>query len=154
LNGEGDPERTADDVGREIAAAPVDVAFAGIGENAHLAFNDPPADFVTERPYLIVQLDDACRRQQVSEGWFATMADVPSHAISMSIRQMLKSREIICVVPEARKAEAVRACVEGDVSPWALASILRTHGNATRYLDHDSATTLLNPKTFGSRCSS
>ncbi len=125
-----------------LAAAPIDVAFAGIGENGHLAFNDPPADFETERPYIIVTLDDACRRQQVGEGWFATIEEVPIHAISMSVRQILKSRQIICAVPDARKAAAVRACVEGGISPMAPASILRTHPDTTLYLDADSAALL------------
>lgn len=142
LDGEHDPLRAAADVGREIASAPIDVAFVGIGENGHLAFNDPPADFETEEPYLIVTLDEACRRQQVGEGWFASLGDVPSRAISMSVRQIMKSREIVAVVPERRKAEAVRACVEGDISPLAPASILRTHPNTTLFLDRDSAALL------------
>ncbi len=148
LNAEADPERTAADVGRELAAAPVDVAFVGIGENGHLAFNDPPADFETARPYLVVTLDEACRRQQVGEGWFPSIRDVPAQAISMSVRQILESREIVCVVPDARKAEAVKACFEGEVSPMAPASILRTHANTTVYLDRDSAA-LLTPSTRG-----
>ena len=142
LDGEHDAERIADEMGRELAAGPVDVAFVGIGENGHLAFNDPPADFETERPYIIVALDEACRRQQVGEGWFTSFDDVPTHAISMSVQQILKSREIVCVVPEARKAAAVKACVEGPISPMAPASILRTHGNTTLYLDRDSAALL------------
>lgn len=142
LSAETDPERAATEAGRELERAPVDVAFVGIGENGHLAFNDPPADFETERPYLVVTLDEACRRQQVGEGWFATVADVPSQAISMSVRQILKSREIICVVPDARKAEAVKACFAGDVSPLAPASILRTHAKTTVYLDRDSSARL------------
>src|SRR4029077_897542 len=121
--------------GNALRAAPIDVALVGIGENGHLAFNDPPADFATEQPYLIVTLDEACRRQQVGEGWFASIADVPSHAISMSVRQILRSREIICIVPDARKAQAVHACMGGEVSPMAPASILQTHANATVYLD-------------------
>ena len=148
LNGEGDPERVADEVGRALAQVPIDVAFVGIGENGHLAFNDPPADFETERPYLVVELDEACRRQQVGEGWFKSVADVPARAISMSVRQILKSREIICVVPDARKAQAVKLCLEGEVSPLAPASILRTHAGATVYLDGDSAA-LLDPATRG-----
>jgi len=142
LDAEDDAQDVADCVGREVMREPIDVAFVGIGENGHLAFNDPPADFATERPYLIVALDEACRRQQVGEGWFASLADVPSHAVSMSVRQILKSREIICVVPDARKAEAVRRCFEGDVSPMAPASILRTHEHAVVYLDRDSAALL------------
>lgn len=148
LDGEGDAAQVADRVGREIASAPIDVAFVGIGENGHLAFNDPPADFETERPYVIVTLDEACRRQQAGEGWFAAPADVPPQAISMSVRQILKSREIICVVPDARKAAAVQACLEGPVSPLAPASILQTHAGTTIYLDRDSAARL-QPATRG-----
>ena len=153
LDGEQNPEQVADRVGRAIAVAPIDVAFVGIGENAHLAFNDPPADFTTDRPYLIVALDDACRRQQVGEGWFPSVADVPARAISMSVQQILKSREILCIVPDARKAAAVRSCVEGDISPMAPASILRTHANATLYLDRDSSA-LLSPSVRGEVVSS
>jgi glucosamine-6-phosphate deaminase len=142
LNGERDAAGAAADVGRELSARPVDVAFVGIGENGHLAFNDPPADFTTDAPYIIVTLDPACRRQQVAEGWFASVDDVPALAISMSIRQILTSREIICVVPEARKAEAARACLEEAVSPMSPASILRTHAHVTVYLDRDSASLL------------
>ena len=148
LDAEHDAERTAERVGALLAERPADVAFVGIGENGHLAFNDPPADFVTERPYIIVSLDEACRRQQVGEGWFAAMADVPLRAISMSVRQMLASRAIIAVVPDARKAPAVAACLEGDVTPMAPASILRGHANATVYLDSASAA-LLAPSTRG-----
>lgn len=139
-----DPAQVARRVGQELNAAPVDVAFVGIGENGHLAFNDPPADFATEEPYLIVELDAACRRQQVGEGWFATLADVPRQAISMSVWQILKAREIIAVAPEARKAAAVKACVEGKITAMAPASILRTHGNTTLYLDKNSASQLSN----------
>ncbi len=142
LDGEGDAAGVAERVGKELSRAPVDVAFVGIGENGHLAFNDPPADFDTGTPYLIVTLDEACRRQQVGEGWFPTVADVPSQAISMSVRQILKTREILCIVPDARKAPAVKACVEGAISPMAPASILQTHPNTTLYLDRESASLL------------
>ena len=142
LDGETDPRAACEDVGRRLVSAPVDLAFAGIGENCHLAFNDPPADFRTDAPYLLVQLDEACRRQQVGEGWFNDLSEVPERAISISIRQLLKSRVIICVVPEARKAEAVKRCVEGPINPLAPASILRTHPNVTLYLDRDSAALL------------
>jgi glucosamine-6-phosphate deaminase len=148
LDGEHDAARVADEVGREISRMPIDVAFVGIGENGHLAFNDPPADFTTDRPYLIVTLDAACRRQQVGEGWFASIEEVPSQAISMSVRQILKSLEIICIVPDARKAQAVTSCVDGEVSPMAPASILQTHARATIYLDRDSAA-LLTPVSRG-----
>jgi len=148
LDGEQDPDLVAERVGCELASAPIDVAFVGIGENGHLAFNDPPADFATEQPYLIVTLDQACRRQQVGEGWFESVADVPSRAISMSVRQILKSREIICVVPDERKAPAVKACVGGEISPMTPASILRTHAKTTLYLDQPSAA-CLKPETRG-----
>ena len=144
LDGEKNPEEVRRSVGEALSASPVDVAFVGIGENGHLAFNDPPADFDTEEPYLIVHLDEACRHQQVGEGWFSGLREVPERAISMSIRQILKSKEIICVVPDARKAKAVKACLEGEISPLYPASILRTHPNTTVYLDRDSAA-LLDP---------
>ena len=146
LDGEAEPLEVARRVGAELSAAPVDVAFVGIGENGHLAFNDPPADFETEEPYIVVELDEACRRQQVGEGWFAGMADVPTRAISMSVRQILKAREILAIVPDARKAQAVRACFEGEISPMAPASILRRHENTTVYLNRESAA-LLKPET-------
>ncbi|HMB29281.1 MAG TPA: 6-phosphogluconolactonase, partial [Blastocatellia bacterium] len=92
LDGEADPVEVCKRAGEEITAAPIDVAFVGIGENGHLAFNDPPADFTTEEPYLVVQLDDACRKQQLGEGWFPTFDDVPKQAISMSVRQIMKSQ--------------------------------------------------------------
>jgi glucosamine-6-phosphate deaminase len=142
LNGEQDPKKVAEEVGRALASDSVDVAFVGIGENGHLAFNDPPADFETTTPYLIVTLDEACRRQQVGEGWFASVADVPTRAISMSVREILRSREILCVVPDGRKAKAVKATVEGDVSPMVPASILKTHPNTTLYLDQPAAALL------------
>jgi glucosamine-6-phosphate deaminase len=148
LDCERDPQAAMERVGRELARAPVDVAFVGIGENAHLAFNDPPADFDTDQPYLRVTLDDACRRQQVGEGWFASIGDVPSEAVSMSVRQILASREIICIVPDERKARAVKASIEGAVSPMTPASILQTHPNTTLYLDRESAA-LLTPSVRG-----
>ncbi len=144
LDGDTDPLGTIRRVAEALAAAPIDVAFVGIGENGHLAFNDPPADFETVEPYLIVSLDEACRRQQVGEGWFANISEVPARAISMSVRQILKAKEILVVVPDSRKAEAVRACLEGPISPMAPASILRTHQNVTVYLDKNSAA-LLSP---------
>jgi glucosamine-6-phosphate deaminase len=148
LDGESNPERVCEDMNRAIAAAPIDVAFVGIGENGHLAFNDPPADFNTQQPYIIVALDEVCRKQQVGEGWFATLADVPTHALSMSCHHILKSCEILAIVPETRKAEAVRACVAGPVSPMAPASILQTHPHTTLYLDVFSAS-LLTPEQQG-----
>lgn len=139
LDGEADPETVRREVGRAISAAPIDVAFCGIGENGHLAFNDPPADFDTTDPYLVVTLDEACRRQQVGEGWFPDLAAVPTQALSMSVRQILASREILCIVPDARKADAVRASIEGPVTPDVPASILQTHSQVTLFLDRFSA---------------
>ena len=123
---------------------PIDVAFVGIGENGHLAFNDPPADFETEEPYLLVDLDDACRRQQLGEGWFGSFDEVPRRAISMSCRQILKSQHIICSVPDRRKAQAVKGAVAGPITSNVPASILQRHAATTLYLDPEAAS-LLNP---------
>ena len=142
LDGNGDPKETVRKVGDAIQSAPIDVAFVGIGENGHLAFNDPPANFETEEPYLIVELDEPCRRQQVGEGWFKDISEVPPRAISMSVQQILKANQIICIVPDARKAHAVKLCLEGEINPIAPASILRRHPRATIFLDTDSAATL------------
>ncbi len=147
LDGNDDLQRVIRQIGEALGSAPIDVAFVGIGENCHLAFNDPPADFHTEKPYIVVHLDEACRRQQVGEGWFADISEVPRQAISMSVRQILKAKEIVCVVPDVRKAQAVKLCVEGEISPMAPASILRTHAAATVYLDRGSAS-LLSPGTL------
>jgi glucosamine-6-phosphate deaminase len=142
LNGESDPQGECRRVAEIIRKAPIDVAFVGIGENGHLAFNDPPADFETEEPYLVVNLDDACRRQQLGEGWFPTFDDVPKQAISMSVRQIMKSRAIVCTVPDTRKAEAVRNAVEGEVSPKVPAAILQRHSDCMLYLDKPAASML------------
>src|SRR4051794_15306379 len=142
LDGESDPKAECRRVGDIIRRHPIDVAFVGIGENGHLAFNDPPADFETEEPYLVVQLDEACRRQQLGEGWFRTFDDVPKQAISTSVRQIMKSRAIICTVPDERKAEAVRNSAEGEVSPQVPASILQQHKRCALYLDKPAASFL------------
>ena len=142
-----DPEAAVRNVGKDLASEPIDIAFLGIGENGHIAFNDPPADFETEEPYIIVNLDEACRQQQVGEAWFADISQVPKRAISMSARQILKAKEILAVVPDKRKAHAVKMCFEGEISPMAPASILRRHSNATIYLDKDSASLLSLPQT-------
>ncbi|PGH40738.1 MAG: glucosamine-6-phosphate deaminase [Candidatus Nephrothrix sp. EaCA] len=142
LDGETNPEETCRRMGELISAAPIDVAFTGIGENGHLAFNDPPADFDTEEPYLIVKLDEACRKQQVGEGWFKTLTEVPERAISISVRQLLKAKSILTIVPDTRKAAAVQRCLEEPVSPMTPASILRTHPNVILYLDPNSASLL------------
>jgi len=121
----------------------IDVAFIGIGENGHLAFNDPPADFETEEPYIVVELDAKCRLQQVSEGWFARLADIPKQAISMSIKQILKSRMIVCTVPDARKQDAVYMALNAPVSPEAPCTILRGHPNCMLFLDYPAAGRIL-----------
>jgi glucosamine-6-phosphate deaminase len=145
LDGEGDPREVIAEVTAQIRTSPIDVAFVGVGENGHLAFNDPPADFETKESYIVVELDEACRRQQLGEGWFKNLSEVPRRAISMTVHQTLKAREIICIVPDSRKAEAVAKCFQGEISPLAPASILRTHPNAFVYLDADSAA-LLRPE--------
>ena len=147
LDGEGNVDELMHRTGEALRAAPIDLALVGIGENGHLAFNDPPADFATSDAYIIVRLDEACRRQQVNEGWFATLADVPRKAISMSIRQILQAKEILAVVPEARKAKAVARCLEGPVEGMAPASILKAHRATTIFLDLESVA-LLSPETL------
>ena len=129
-------------VSKILARHPIDIAFVGIGENGHLAFNDPPADFHAVEPYLVVDLDEDCRKQQLGEGWFPTLADVPAQAISMSIQQIMKSRRIVCSVPDERKAQAVRNCIEGPVTNKAPASILQQHNNCDIFLDTSAASLL------------
>jgi glucosamine-6-phosphate deaminase len=126
-------------LGETILKNPIDVAFVGIGENGHLAFNDPPANFDTEEPYLIVDLDEACKKQQMGEGWFKTLDDVPKQAVSMSIQQIMKSKAIVCTVPDARKAQAVKDCMKGGVSNMHPASILQKHPQAFVFLDEPAA---------------
>ena len=142
LNVEKDPEGECERVSAIISQHPIDVAFIGIGENGHIAFNDPPANFTTDEPYILVPLDDACRRQQLGEGWFSTFEDVPTHAVSMSVKQILKSRAIICTVPDERKAAAARNTIEHSVSPDFPSTILRTHADVTLLLDGASASLL------------
>ena len=142
VNAETDPEAECRRLGELIRTYSIDVAFVGIGENGHLAFNDPPADFQATDPYLIVELDDACRRQQSGEGWFPTFDEVPRRAISMSVRQILRSRSIVCTVPDTRKAEAVRNTVQGPVTASVPASILQQHPRTTLFLDQAAASLL------------
>ena len=142
LDGDQDPKNVIAEVTADIRKAPIDIAFVGIGENGHLAFNDPPANFDTDEAYIVVELDEACRRQQMGEGWFKSLDDVPRHALSMTVKQVLKADRIIAIVPEKRKAEAVMKCFSGEITPMAPASILRTHQNTIVYLDNDSASLL------------
>lgn len=146
ISGEGDPQNEAGRVSALIKGRRIAVCFAGIGENCHLAFNDPPADFETEEPFIVVALDEACRRQQHGEGWFATFDAVPTHAISMSIRQILKSELVILSVSDTRKAQAVKDAVERPVSPLYPASILRQHANTQMLLDPPAASLLANQR--------
>jgi len=118
-----------------IGTVRIDLACVGIGENGHLAFNDPPADFETEEPFIIVNLDRDCRQQQVGEGWFSSIEDVPAQAISMSIRQIMKSKSVICTVPDLRKAEALKRAVEGEVSNRVPASIIQRHPDCHIFAD-------------------
>lgn len=134
-----DPEVECDRLGCIIKDCPVDVACVGIGENGHLAFNDPPADFETDKAFLVVNLDEKCRKQQMGEGWFKSLADVPKTAITMSIRQIMKSKCLIVSVPDERKAEALKASLEGKVSNLAPASIIQEHPNCTVYMDQPAA---------------
>jgi glucosamine-6-phosphate deaminase len=137
-----DPQAECQHLNRLLSDHEIDVAFVGIGENGHLAFNDPPADFEIKDPYLIVELDEACRRQQLGEGWFKSINEVPRQAISMSIRQIMRSHAIICTVPDHRKAQAVHDCLSGEITPWHPASILQEHARAFVYLDEDAASLL------------
>jgi len=144
VNGDADPAEECVRLGKLIADHPIDIALVGIGENGHLAFNDPPADFDTEEPYLVVNLDQPCRQQQMNEGWFASINEVPEQAISMSIKQIMRSKHIICSVPDKRKAVAVRDSLEQEVSNQFPASILQQHPDCTFFLDNASASLLVN----------
>lgn len=139
---DGDPQKECRRLNALIKQHPIDVCFAGIGENAHLAFNDPPADFATKQPYLVVNLDEDCRRQQYGEGWFKTFAAVPKQAISMSIRQILASRTVIITAPDKRKAAAVQRSLEGPVTNVVPSSILQRHADTHIFLDRHSAALL------------
>ena len=142
VDGESDPQAETQRLNALIAGRRIDVCFAGIGENCHLAFNDPPADFETTEPYIVVTLDEACRRQQFGEGWFESLEAVPQRAISMSVQQIMTSKLIVLSVPDERKARATRDAVEGPVSPLHPASILQTHPNTVLFLDPPAASLL------------
>lgn len=142
LRGDADPQETISRVGKVLQSTRIDLALVGIGENGHLAFNDPPADFQTEDPYILVELDRPCRLQQVGEGWFESLDDVPTHAISMSVQQIMKAKKIYCSVPDERKAAAVASTLEGPVTPDVPASILRQHDAATLVIDQPAASRL------------
>ncbi len=142
IDGEADPVSECARLSAMILQHPIDVCLCGIGENGHLAFNDPPADFETTSPYIVVQLDEACRRQQFAGGWFPSLEEVPKQAISMSIHQIMQSAHIICTVPDTRKAQAVKDCLENPVSNLHPASILQQHPSCSLYLDKAAASLL------------
>ncbi len=142
VSGEGNPQVESIRLGELISKKTIDVAFVGIGENGHLAFNDPPADFDTEEPFLVVNLDEDCRKQQMGEGWFKTLEDVPKRAISMSIKQIMKSKAIICSVADERKAKAIKGSIESKITNLIPSSILQQHKATWIYLDKKSASLL------------
>lgn len=148
LDGTIEPQELKRGADAAIGDRAIDLLLCGIGENGHLAFNDPPADFETEEPYLLVELDEHCRKQQVGEGWFDSLADVPGQAISMSVNQILKAKKIICAVPDRRKAEAIQGTVEGEISPALPASALRRHDDVMLVIDSTSSS-LLSAETLG-----
>jgi len=150
LDGLAEPDAECRRLAALVPRGDFDVSLIGIGENGHLAFNDPPADFDTQEAYRVVTLDERCRLQQVGEGWFPTLADVPTRAISMSVRRILASHTLVCSVPDRRKAEAVQAAVEGPVTPAVPASILQRHSRCFLYLDR-AAAALLRPATTTAR---
>ena len=120
---------------KEIRLAPIDVGLIGIGRNSHIAFNDPPADFDTREAYIIVNLDEACRNQQVAEGWFAGFDDVPKQAVSMSVWQIMQCKAIVSAVPHAEKAWAVAAALKNELTPKVPATMLKTHPDFNLYVD-------------------
>lgn len=134
-----DPDAECQRMNQIISKYEIDIAFVGIGENGHLAFNDPPADFEISDPYIIVKLDEMCRSQQLGEGWFSSLDQVPETAISMSIKQIMRSQKIVCVVPDRRKQLGVHKTLVGEISPLNPASILREHKETYLYLDHEAA---------------
>jgi glucosamine-6-phosphate deaminase len=142
IDGENNPEVECKRLAALISKVSIDLAFVGIGENGHLAFNDPPADFETEDPYIVVDLDEGCRKQQWGEGWFETLEEVPKQAISMSIKQIMKTKHLVCTVPDVRKSDAVKNCLENEVSNLYPASILQLHNNCNMLLDENSASKL------------
>jgi glucosamine-6-phosphate deaminase len=150
IDGTGKPGAVISALTQELRSAPIDLAITGIGENGHLAFNEPPADFSTTEAFVVVELDETSRRQQVGEDWFARVEDVPTHAITMTVPEVLKARHIVCLVHGTRKARAVSACFNTAATPMAPASALTSHPRATVYLDTDAASLLL-PTTATTR---
>ncbi|MCL2363737.1 MAG: glucosamine-6-phosphate deaminase [Defluviitaleaceae bacterium] len=142
IDGTRPPQEVIAEITAEINKAPIDVALIGIGENAHIAFNDPPADFDTTDAFIIVNLDDGCKQQQVREGWFPTLDDVPKQAITISVQEILKCKAVISAVPHKEKAKAIHATVTQEVNNLVPATILKTHPDWTLYTDKASASLL------------
>ena len=142
VDAEGDIERTLATLSAEIKKAPVDVGLIGIGENGHIAFNDPPADFLTLDPYIVVNLNETCKMQQVGEGWFTAPEEVPAQAISMSVHHIMMCRSIISVVPRAVKADAIYKTFSSPVCPEVPATMLKMHPDWSLYLESASAARL------------
>jgi glucosamine-6-phosphate deaminase len=139
VDGENDPEKVIEYLTSEIRKEPIDLGLIGIGENAHIAFNDPPADFDTKEAYICVVLDDACKQQQVREGWFPTVDDVPKRAISMTVHQIMQCRHIVSCVPYSVKAKAIKDTIENKLTNMVPATMLKEHSDIVLYLDKDSA---------------
>ncbi len=140
VNGEGNVEENIAALTKELRKKPIDVALVGIGENGHIAFNDPPADFNTEAAYIVVDLDQKCKQQQVNEGWFETLDDVPKQAISMTVPQIMKSRTIVTIVPGERKSDAIIKTLSAEEPTIMVpATILKTHPDWHLFIDGDSA---------------
>lgn len=142
VNGEGEVKKSIAELTNEIRKEPIDLGLIGIGQNAHIAFNDPPADFYTEEAYIVVNLDEACKRQQVSEGWFGTVEEVPKQAISMTVFQIMQCKNIISCVPSKAKAKAIKDMMDNPVTNLIPATILKMHNSMTLFLDEESASLL------------
>ena len=139
-----DIDKVIDELDKEIKKCQIDVAFVGIGENGHVAFNDPPADFEIEKAYLTAALDEVCRHQQYGEGWFPTMDAVPKYAVTMSCKQIMSAAVIVNTVPDTRKAQAVKLALEGPITNMVPATIMRNHANYNVFLDAEAAALLEN----------
>ncbi len=136
---EGDLAANIEKLSAKLREAPVDVALIGIGENAHIAFNDPPADFENENAYIVVNLDEKCRNQQLGEGWFPDLESVPKQAVSMTVKQIMSAKTIISAVPHQVKAWAINATLENDLTPMVPATMLKQHPDWHLFIDENSA---------------
>ena len=139
VNGDGDVLEHIKELTKELRKDDIDLTLMGIGENGHIAFNDPPADFDTKEAFIVVDLDEACKKQQVGEGWFGSVDEVPKQAISMTVHQIMQSKEIVVCVPHKVKAAAVKNTLENKVTNMIPATMLKMHGDVTLYLDENSA---------------